>query len=102
MTRAKDGFSFNIDGETIELPSFESGEPGGVHWISDGEDYEKKLSGTMILSQKPIDDATQQAIRSLLESAGYAGEVDFVDHADAGRGKVMIKKVERVVEKPKT
>jgi hypothetical protein len=54
----------------------------------------------MIMSPKPIDAATQQAIKSLLESAGYGSEVNFIDHEAAGHRKVMIKKVEQVVENP--
>ena len=116
ITRGEDGFSFNIDGETIELPHFGGGEHGGMHWISDGEDSDvnvhvmkdvnfttaNEMSGTMILSPKPIDDATQQAIKSLLESAGYGSEVQFIDHDGAEHGNVMIKKVKRVVENPQT
>ena len=60
------------------------------------------MSGTMIVSPQPIDDATQQAIKSLLESAGYGSEVEFIDHDGAGHGQVMIKKVEKVVESPQT
>ena len=115
VTRGQDGFSFNIDGETIELPDFQGGEHGGMHWVAAGDDdvnvhvmrdvnvtTMKEMSGTMILSPKPIDAATQQAIKSLLESAGYGREVNFVDHEGAENRKVMIKKVERVVENPQT
>jgi hypothetical protein len=115
VTRSQDGFSFNVDGETIELPDFQGGEHGGMHWIAEGDDdvnvhvmrdvnvtTMNEMSGTTILSPKPIDDATQQAIKSLLESAGYGSEVQFIDHKGAEHGKVMIKKVERIVENPKT
>jgi hypothetical protein len=116
VTRSEDGFSFNIDGETIELPDFQSGEHGGMHWAAGGEDSDidfhvmrdvnvttmNEMSGTMIMSPKPIDAATQQAIKSLLESAGYGSEVNFIDHEGAEHGNVMIKKVERVVENPQT
>jgi hypothetical protein len=108
VTRGEDGFSINIDGETIELPDFHSGAHGGMHVIADGEDSDvnihvmrdvnmtmmNEMSGTMILSPKPIDGATQQAIKSLLESAGYGSDVNFIDHDGAEHGKVIIKKVE--------
>jgi hypothetical protein len=116
ITRGEEGFSINIDGETIELPRLHGGEHGGMHWIGDGGESDinvhvmrdinvrrtKEMSGTMIMSPKPIDDATQQAIRSLLESAGYGDDVKFMDHDNAEHGRVMIKTVERVVESPQT
>ena len=115
VTRGEDGFSFNVDGETIELPDFQGGEHGGMHWIAEGDDdvnvhvmrdvnvtTMNEMAGTTILSPQPIDDATQQAIKLLLESAGYGSEVNFIDHDGAEHGKVMIKKVERVVENPQT
>lgn len=115
ITRGQDGFSFNIDGETIEIPDFQGGEHGGMHWIAAGDDdvnvhvmrdlnvtTMNEMSGTTILSPKPIDDATQQAIKSLLESAGYGSEVNFIDHDAGEHHEVMIKKVERVVENPQT
>lgn len=101
ITRGEEGFSFNIDGETIELPKFEGGEHSEMHWVTAGDDSDV-MSGTMIMSPKPIDDATRQAIRSLLESAGYGSEVEFIDHDNAEHGKVMIKKIARVVEIPQT
>jgi hypothetical protein len=108
VTRGEDGFSINIDGETIELPDFHGGAHGGMHVITDGEDSDvnihvmrdvnmtmmNEMSGTMISSPKPIDDATQQAIKSLLESAGYGSDVNFIDHDGAEHGKVIIKKIE--------
>jgi hypothetical protein len=87
-----------------------------MHWLGDGEDSDvnihvmhdanftttNEMSGTMIVSPTPIDDATQQAIRSLLESGGYGSDVNFIDHEGAEHGKVMIRKVERIVEIPQT
>ena len=116
VTRDQEGFSLDINGEKIELPSFEEGQPGGMHWVTDGDDADvnvhvmsdinvtsvNEVSGTMIVSPKPIDAATQQAIRSVLESAGYTDDVEFIDHDGAEHGKVMIKKVERVVGNPQT
>ncbi len=116
VTRGEEGFSFNIDGETIELPHLAGGEHGGMHWVGGGDDADinvhvmrdinvttlHEMSGTTIMSPKPIDAATQQAIKSLLESAGYGDEVSFVDHERAEQGRVMIRKVERIVESPQT
>lgn len=107
VTRGEEGFSFNIDGEIIELPGINGGAHGGVHWISDGDEdvnvhvmrdvnvtSMQEMSGTMVMSPMPIDAATQQAIKSLLESAGYDSDVNFIDHEGAEDRKVMIKKVE--------
>ena len=57
-----------------------------------------EMDDTMIISPKPIDDATQQAIRSLLESAGYGSDVGFIDREAAHGGQVWIKKIEKTVE----
>ena len=38
------------------------------------------MDGVTIFSGKAIDDATQQAIRSMLQSAGHDGDIRFVDH----------------------
>jgi hypothetical protein len=116
VTRSEEGFSLDVDGETIELPNFQGGEHAGMQWIMDGDDSDidvhvmsdidvigaNEISGTMIVSPKPIDSATQQAIRSLLQSAGYGDEVEFINHDGAGPGKVMIKKMHIVSENPQT
>jgi hypothetical protein len=114
ITRGEEGFSVNIDGKTIELPKLHGVEHGGMQWMGDGGESDidvhvmrdinvtrtKEMSGTMIMSPKPIDDATQQAIKVLLESAGYGDDVKFINHDDAEHGRVMIKTVERVAESP--
>jgi hypothetical protein len=56
------------------------------------------MEGVMIISDKSIDDATQQAIKALLESAGHGNEVRFVG-ADQGHGMVHgVRVVEQTVE----
>ena len=116
ITRQGDGYTFNIDGETIELPGLMGDEHHGMVWVGKGDDSDVDFhvlrdsnftmmhaeNETMILSPKPIDEATQQAIKSLLESAGYGGDVNFVDRSDAHGGNVMIKKVKRISESPQT
>jgi len=116
ITRQGYGYTFNIDGETIELPGLMGDEHHGMVWVGEGDgsdvdvhvlrDSNFKMmhdtDETMIVSPKPIDEATQQAIKSLLESAGYGSEVNFVDRSDAHGGNVMIKKVERISESPQT
>ncbi len=71
VTRGEDGFVFNVDGETIEMPVFDGDHHGAV-WVSDGDgkvvdlqvtkdiDFinAENMDGIMIMSGKPIDEAT--------------------------------------------
>ncbi len=69
VTRTADGFTFNIDGEIVEMPALF----GGYHAMAGSEDGEEvdvnmhvmhraqiagrhDLNGTMIICGKPIDD----------------------------------------------
>ena len=111
ITREADGFSFDVDGRTIKMPLFEGGHHGSV-WV-DGDDVGDfdvhvmrnahfqtagAMDGVTIISAKPIDEATQQAIESLLESSGQGDNVRFIDidraHGGTHRIKVIQKKVE--------
>lgn len=112
ITRTETGHSFNIDGEVVEMPLLIDADHSGIHWSAaggDGEvhvisDFESatfaEAQGTMIVSPTPIDAATQQAIKSLLESAGYGSEVEFIDHESAGPASVKVRKIEKVVTAP--
>lgn len=116
ITRTGDGFNINIDGETIELPGFQGNGKHGMVWVGEDDGSEvdvhvmhdaevttmHAMNNTMIISAKPIDAATQQAIKDLLGSAGYDSEVNFIDRDAAHGRRVMIRKVERVVESPQT
>jgi hypothetical protein len=113
VTRTADGFTFNIDGEIVEMPALF----GGYHAMAGSEDGEEvdvnvhvmhraqfagrhDMDGTMIISGKPIDEATQQQIKLLLESAGHESEVNFIDREDAHGERVFIKRIEETVESP--
>lgn len=116
ITRNEDGYTFNVDGKDIELPHFDDDADGGMHWVSkDGDNdinvrvvSDVKMTalheqhGTVIVSPKPIDEATQQAIKSVLESAGYDNDVDFIDSEGGDHHDIKIKKVEKIVEIPQT
>jgi hypothetical protein len=115
ITRNEDGFSFNVDGETIDMPLFQEADGDGIHWVAkDGDDVNvhvirdvrvealNEQNGTVILSPRPIDETTQQAIKSLLESSGYDSDVQFIDHEGEDGHAVRIKKVHKVVEAPQT
>lgn len=115
VTRDADGFSFDVDGKTIKMPAFHggphgSGMPHGAVMIDGADDVDvhvvhgahaRKLrgpEGITILSGKPIDDATQQQIRAILESAGHDSEVHFIDHEARHGGPLQIRMIEKNIE----
>jgi len=111
VTREADGFKFDIDGKTIKMPLFE-GKQHGAMWLGDedlsGFDVHAmrgssianahSMNGVMIVSEKPIDEATQLAIKSMLESAGHGSEVRFIDATATYGGPHRIKVIEKKVE----
>jgi hypothetical protein len=60
------------------------------------------MDGTMIISAKPIDDATQQQIKLLLESAGYDSDVNFIDREEVHGERVFIKRIVETDESPRS
>jgi hypothetical protein len=115
VTRRADGFSFDVDGKTIDMPMLH-GNHGDMVWVDEdggadidvhvmrnatfiGEDH---MGSTMIMSAEPIDEATQQIIKSALESTGHDSEVHFVTHGahhDAGQdGEHHVKVIKKVIE----
>jgi hypothetical protein len=54
--------------------------------------------GSMIHTAKPIDEATQQAIRSLLESAGHSGDVHFIDRDSMHEAHQQVRVIKERVE----
>lgn len=113
ITREADGFKFDVDGKTIDMPLHHGG-PGGHHKaFAHGPDGDKEIrimrmhggpmppggpGGVVIMSGEPIDEATQQSIKALLESAGHDSEVHFIEHSmtkhDDGENVVIEKRVE--------
>ncbi len=112
VTRTEEGFTFEVDGKTINMPLFE-GHGGANVWFSDGDhmsdidvhvmhdDMSAKsmdMEGVMIFSGEEIDAATQQVIRTALESAGHS-DVSFAGGNEHGQRHVrVIKKVVEVAE----
>ena len=118
ITRTEDGFSFEVDGQTIDMPAFDGLHEKNV-WVSKGEfapdvDVDVRVmhegmgmhpgmaphammadEGVMIISGKEIDEATQQVIRTALESAGHEG-VHFAGGGDGGPHQVRV--IKKVVE----
>jgi len=86
VTRGEDSFSFEVDGKTIDMPLFDGHEGGNV-WVG--------LEGVMIVSEKEIDEATQQVIRTALESAGHEN-VHFAGGHEGGPHQVHV--IKKVVE----
>jgi hypothetical protein len=77
ITRTAEGFEFEVDGKTIQMPNIEDGHamrkhPGGpTHAMATRDDV-------MIISGKEIDEATKQIIREALAAAGH-DSVHFAD-----------------------
>jgi hypothetical protein len=115
VTRKADGFTFDVDGKTIDMPML-GGDHDSMVWVGEdggadidlhimknatfiGEDH---MGSTMIMSAEPIDEATQQIIKSALESSGHDSEVHFVTHGahhGAGHdGEHHVKVIRKVVE----
>jgi hypothetical protein len=111
VTREADGFKFDVDGKTIKMPAFDGHHKGAI-WMSDGDITDvdvhvmhnagmapaHSMDGVMIISEKPVDNATRQAIKSMLESAGHGSEVRFVDSESGMGGAHKVRVIERKVE----
>lgn len=117
VTREADGLRFDVDGKTITMPVF-NGEVPGAMWVGDANHGNRNvhvmhgavmpgmrsmsgigpMQGVTIVSEKSIDDATQQAIRSLLESAGHGEEVRFLGTDSGPDGVHGVRVIERTVE----
>ena len=115
VTRNEDGFTFDVDGKSIDMPAFDGAHHGSIWLEGDhsenvdvkvlhkmhkmGGESATSMDGIMIMSGKPVDDATQQAIKSLLESAGHGSEVHFVDHDGPHGGPHSVRVIKKQVEK---
>lgn len=96
VTRETDGFTFDVDGKTIKMPMMHGCHHGQM-WMS-GDDVDidvmhhgptgmaTGMQGVVILSEDPIDDATQQAIKATLASAGHGSDVHFVERKGGADG----------------
>lgn len=115
VTRNDDGLSFEIDGETIDVPvlhghngtkafmlkgdhdgdvNVEVIEGGGSHMAIRAHPMN---DGIMIASGEAIDESTQETIRSVLQSAGYEQDVRFIDRSSMHAQHVTVIK-ERIEE----
>lgn len=110
VTRQEDGLRFDVDGKSVVVPDFADvrGGPHGtsmafvsadgitefdhdvdVTIVGGGEGHAMAspvAGGTMIVTKEPLDQATQDGIRSLLQSSGNTEEVTFIDRNGSSNG----------------
>ncbi len=111
VTRGEDGYTFDIDGQSIVIPDI--GEQAAHMAFIDTDDMDRDIDvqivgdghamgphpadGVTIISSKPLDASVRESIKSVLMSAGNDDEVTFIDGSeDDKRIMVMKKKVEIV------
>jgi hypothetical protein len=109
ITREEDGYRIEVNGKTIEMPLLMNGDHDSRVWVSkEGVDdidvhvFDAKphsMDGTVIISDKPIDEATRTLIRSTLESAGHGQGVTFIDAESRDGGEHHVKVIKKRVEK---
>lgn len=115
VTKQADGLRFDVDGESVVVPDM-----GGMHGTTmtfvsadgmetvdhdidvqvfgEGHAMASPVSdGVMIITAEPLDAATQESIRSLLQSAGNNDEVNFIDRS-SGHGDGQVKVIRKTVE----
>ncbi|NIV17407.1 MAG: hypothetical protein GWN47_03125 [Woeseiaceae bacterium] len=110
VARDEDGFSFDVNGKTIRMPSFDDAGDfdihidgdhkleTGVHVVKHKIGGPDPAGGTVIVSGKPIDAATRDVIRTALQSAGHDGDVTFIDTEARADGEQQVKIIKRRVE----
>ncbi|MGI9202704.1 MAG: hypothetical protein ACR2Q3_01770 [Woeseiaceae bacterium] len=108
ITRGEDGFTMDIDGQTVDLPNL--GEHG-AHMAfvdTDGLDHDidvqiiddthatgaHQADGVTIISSKPLDASVRESIKSVLMSAGNNDAVTFIDGTEDAQRVMVMKKVE--------
>lgn len=107
ITRAEEGFNFDVDGRTVTMPDMGA---HGTHmaFVGDSAIHEEidinvdadvrvvkahQPEGVTIVSGKPLEQSVQDSIRSVLISAGNDEEVTFIDGSADG-SRIMVKKIE--------
>jgi hypothetical protein len=111
ITKAAEGFRFDVDGETIIVPDIDTNE---MHMaFLDGSDFSTDVDveiigdhhmmfaddtgGVTIISGEALDATTKESIKAVLQSAGRDDEVTFIDGGSGPDGKhvrVIKKKIE--------
>lgn len=101
ITREREGFRFDVEGRTVHMPAVPShgSEKRIEHRVMmHPRGPEHGPGDIMILSAEPIDSSTQDAIRSLLASAGHDSDVHFIDHRLPPGGPHRVKIIEKQVD----
>ena len=110
ITRGEQGYSFDVNGKVIEMPLLEDmGHDAvmvdGAHSsdvkvkvIKHGDGGMDAMPGTLVISEKPIDSATQDAIRATLQSAGHDAEITFIDGEKHAGGEGHVKVIKKRIE----
>lgn len=123
VTKQEDGLRFDVDGESVVVPDIGNVNDihGGPHvtnmafvsadgvtefdhdvdvtFVADGLAEGHAMAsagGTMIMTKEPLDQATQDSIKSLLQSSGNNDEVTFIDSGTAGGRQLHV--VKKTVE----
>lgn len=112
VTRGENGFTFDVDGQSVVLPDM--GEHGSHIAIasSNGMDHDVDVEifgnahairahpaeGVTIISSKPLDSSVRESIKSVLVSAGSDDEVTFIDGSETGKRVMMVKKKIEIVK----
>lgn len=110
VTRGKDGYTFDIDGQSVTMPDI--GEhPAHMAFIeSHGMEHDidvevigdargpHRADGVTIISSKPLDASVRESIKSVLMSAGNGDEVTFIDGSDDDRRIMVMKKTVEIIE----
>lgn len=116
ITREVEGFRFDIDGETVLIPDMGNLDAHMAFVDVDGSDFSANIEievigdhqlltshdtdGVTIISGEPLDAATRESIKAVLQSAGRDDEVTFIDGSSGADGKhiKIIKKRVEVVQ----
>ncbi len=115
ITREVEGFRFDIDGETVVVPDMGDFDAHMAFVNVDGSDFSADIEievigdhqlltshdadGVTIISGEPLDAATRESIKAVLQSAGRDDEVTFIDGSGGADGrhiKIIKKRVEVV------
>jgi len=110
ITREVDGFSFNIDGDIIDMPNM-SEHPVHLAFV-DGMEVDGDIdievigdhrmmsahasNGVTIITGETLDASTQESIKAVLQSVGRSEDVTFIDGSggDGGQVRVMKRQIE--------
>ncbi len=109
ITREEEGFKFEVDGKTVMVP--EIGEPGQYATFVGGPDVTADFdveiiaddfsmhdgNSVTIISGEPLDAATQESIKAVLQSAGRDDTVTFI-HGGGSTDARQVKVIRKVVE----